>query len=330
MSVTETYEPVLLETDGIETDFDFDFSVFEDTDVVVALVDPDTLVATAQTLGVDYTVTLNTSTVGGTVVFGTAPADGQLVSIRRDIPTTQGTDIPSGGLFRESQIEKALDKAILLIQQLEEQIARALLQNPYTTALSLGLPAPEAGTVLGWNDDEDALENKTLVDLAAVALATQAQAEAGVNNTVYMSALRTKQAIDSQVPAIVASEIDALVPAIVASEKVRVGTGAIVSNELDINAALYDVVNVAVDDDFTLNIPTGGQAGQRVSVRLTQDASGDHALTLHESFLIASELVDDGVVLSTAAGSIDKIGLYCVDGTVWEVEAFGSDYAVAA
>ena len=318
MSVTETYEPVLLETDGSETDFDFDFSVFDDTDVVVALVDPDTLVATAQTLGVDYTVTLNTSTVGGTVVFGTAPADGQLVSIRRDIPTTQGTDIPSGGLFRESQIENALDKAILLIQQLEESISRALLQNPYTTALSLGLPAPEAGTVLGWNDAEDAFENKTLVDLAAVALASQAQAEAGVNNTVYMSALRTKQAID------------ALVPAIVASEKVRVGTGAIVSNELDINAALYDVVNVAVDDDFTLNIPTGGQAGQRVSVRLTQDASGDHALTLHESFLIASELVDDGVVLSTAAGSIDKIGLYCVDGTVWEVEAFGSDYAVAA
>jgi len=326
MSVTETYEPVLLETDGIKTDFDFDFSVFEDTDVVVALVDPDTLVATAQTLRVDYTVTLNTSTVGGTVVFGEAPDDGQYVSIRRNIPTTQGTDIPSGGLFRESQIEKALDKAILLIQQLEEQIARALLQNPYTTALSLELPAPEAGTVLGWNDAEDAFENKTLVDLAAVALASQAQAEAGVNNTVYMSALRTKQAIDALVPAIVASEV----PAIVASEKVRVGTGAIVSNELDINAALYDVVNVAVDDDFTLNIPTGGQAGQRVSVRLTQDASGDHALTLHESFLIASELVDDGVVLSTAAGSIDKIGLYCVDGTVWEVEAFGSDYAVAA
>ena len=318
MSVTETYEPVLLETDGSETDFDFDFSVFEDTDVVVALVDPDTLVATAQTLGVDYTVTLNTSTVGGTVVFGEAPDDGQYVSIRRNIPTTQGTDIPSGGLFRESQIENALDKAILLIQQLEESISRALLQNPYTTALGLELPAPEAGTVLGWNDAEDAFENKTLVDLAAVALASQAQAEAGVNNTVYMSALRTKQAIDSQVPAIVASE------------KVRVGTGAIVSNELDINAALYDVVNVAVDDDFTLNIPTGGQAGQRVSVRLTQDASGDHALTLHESFLIASELVDDGVVLSTAAGSIDKIGLYCVDGTVWEVEAFGSDYAVAA
>lgn len=318
MSVTETYEPVLLETDGIETDFDFDFSVFEDTDVVVALVDPDTLVATAQTLGVDYTVTLNTSTVGGTVVFGTAPADGQLVSIRRDIPTTQGTDIPSGGLFRESQIEKALDKAILLIQQLEEQIARALLQNPYTTALSLGLPAPEAGTVLGWNSDADALENKTPNTSAYLILASQAEAEAGTDNTKYMSALRTKQAID------------ALVPAIVASEKVRVGTVAIATGVLAINAALYDVVNVAVDDDFTLNIPTGGQAGQRVSVRLTQDASGDHALTLHESFLIASELVDDGVVLSTAAGSIDKIGLYCVDGTVWEVEAFGSDYAVAA
>lgn len=319
MSVTETYEPVLLETDGSETDFDFDFSVFDDTDVVVAIVDPDTLeVLDEPELGVDYTVTLNTSTAGGTVVFGTAPADDQLVSIRRNIPTTQGTDIPSGGLFRESQIENALDKAILLIQQLEESISRALLQSPYTTALDLQFPAPVAGTVLGWNAVEDGLENKTLADFGALALATQAEAEAGSNNTAYMTPLRTKQAID------------ALVPAIVASEKIRVGTGTISANALAINAALYDVVNVTANDNFTLNIPTNGQAGQRVSVRVTQDGTGSRILTLHANFLIASELVDDGVVLSTAAGAIDKIGLYCVDGTVWEVEAFGTDYAVAA
>lgn len=319
MSVTETYEPVLLETDGSETDFDFDFSVFDDTDVVVAIVDPDTLeVLDEPELGVDYTVTLNTSTAGGTVVFGTAPADEQLVSIRRNIPTTQGTDIPSGGLFRESQIENAFDKAILLIQQLEESISRALLQNPYTTALDLELPAPEAGRFLGWNTAADALENKELGDIGLMVIASQAQAQAGTDNTTVMTPLRAKEAIDSQVPAIVASE------------KVRSGAGTIVSNELDIDASLLDVVNVTADDDFTLNIPTNGQAGQRVSVRVTQDGSGNHALTLHANFLIASELVTDGVVLSTAAGAIDKIGLYCVDGTVWEVEAFGTDYAVAA
>lgn len=196
MSVTETYEPVLLETDGSETDFDFDFSVFAGTDVVVALVDPDTLeVLDTPELGVDYTVTLNTSTVGGTVVFGTAPADDQLVSIRRNIPTTQSTDIPSGGLFRESQIENALDKAILLIQQLEESVSRALLQSPYSEALDLQFPAPVAGTVLGWNSAEDGLENKTLSGTGVMAIASQAQAEAGTDNDTLMTPLRTAQAI---------------------------------------------------------------------------------------------------------------------------------------
>lgn len=199
MSVTETYEPVLLETDGSETDFDFAFSVFDDTDLVVAIVDPDTLeVLDEPELGVDYTVTLNTSTVGGTVVFGTAPADDQLVSIRRNIPTTQGTDIPSGGLFRESQIEKALDKAVLLIQQLEESISRALLQSPYSEALDLQFPAPIAGTVLGWNATEDGLANLTPNTEVYLVKATQAQAEARTDNATYMTPLRVAQAISAQ------------------------------------------------------------------------------------------------------------------------------------
>jgi hypothetical protein len=207
MSVTETYEPVLLETDGEETDFDFDFSVFNDSDLVVALVDPDTLVATEQELGVDYTVTLNTSTVGGTVVFGEAPADEQLVSIQRDIPATQTTDIPSGGLFRESQIENALDKAVLLIQQLQEQVNRALLQNPYQEALDLVFPLPEAGSVIGWNEDGDALENVIPNTEAYITKASQAEAQAGVEDTKFMTAAKTKDAIDAQ--RILASQAEA-------------------------------------------------------------------------------------------------------------------------
>ena len=173
MSVTATYTPVLLTGDGSETDFDFGFKVFDDSDLVVALVDPDTLEVTDELeLGTDYTVTLDTDADGGTVVLSEAPADGVLVSIRRDISTTQETDIPSGGLFRESQIENALDKAILILQQFQEQVDRALLQNPYSTVLEITFPAPEASKGIGWNATADALEN---VELPAAA---QAAAEA--------------------------------------------------------------------------------------------------------------------------------------------------------
>jgi len=312
------YEPVLLETDGAETDFDFDFSVFDDTDLVVALIDPDTLeVLDEPELGVDYTVMLNTSTVGGTVVFGTAPADGQLVSIRRDIPTTQGTDIPSGGLFRESQIENALDKMVLLIQQLEERVDRTLLQNPYQTTTELALPVAEADTVLGWNTAGDALENKAPNTEAYLTKASQALAEAGTDDANYMTPLKTKQAIDAQVPDLIAAY------------KVRVGTGTIVTGELDIDASLYDVVNVTVDDDFELQLPTNGDDGDRIEIRLTQDDSGNHVITLASGFQLASELAEDGIVLSTAASALDKLGLSRV-GSVWMIDAFTTDYAEEA
>jgi hypothetical protein len=155
---------------------------------------------------------------------------------------------------------------------------------------------------------EDARDDAQ-VAAAQFTKATQNEAEAGTDDTHYMTALKTDEAIQAR--------------------KIRVGTGAIVTGAVAINAALYDVINLTADGNFTLNIPTGGQAGQRVSIRITQDNPGSRILALHANFLIASELSTDGVVLSTAAGSIDKIGLYCVDGTVWEVEAFGTDYAVA-
>lgn len=307
MSVTETYEPVLLETDGSETDFDFDFSVFAGTDVVVALVDPDTLeVLDTPELGVDYTVTLNTSTVGGTVVFGTAPADDQLVSIRRNIPTTQSTDIPSGGLFRESQIENALDKAILLIQQLEESVSRALLQSPYSEALDLQFPAPVAGTVLGWNSAEDGLENKTPNTEAYITKASTAMAEAGTDNSSYMTSLKTDEAIQAR--------------------KTRVATLSITANHLSTDGSLYDVVDCEVDDDFTLDNPTNPVNGQKFVWRLKQDGSGSHVITLDTKFTVASEI--SSVVLSTAASAIDHIGaIYNETDDAFEVVAFSSEQA---
>lgn len=187
MAVNDTYTPVLLTGDGSEDEFDFAFKVFANTDLLVVLVDPVTFVGTLQTLGVDYTVTLNTSTVGGTVVFDTPPTDGEYVSIRRNVPITQTTDIPSGGLFREVQIENALDKAVLIMQQLNELAQRGILQSPYVASSTIIFPVPEVNKYIGWNAAGDALENKIAVDAdvaaAAAASAATATAQAGTATT---------------------------------------------------------------------------------------------------------------------------------------------------
>lgn len=125
-TVTGTYTPSRVSTDGNTTEFSFDFKVPAQGDLVVQLLNGTTLAATNQTLGSNYTVSLSKSTPGGTVTFLSAPAAGQYVQLYREVDATQPTDIPSGGLLREVQIENALDRNVLLIQQLQEQTDRCL------------------------------------------------------------------------------------------------------------------------------------------------------------------------------------------------------------
>jgi len=125
-TVTGTYTPSRVATDGNTTEFSFDFKVPAQGDLVVQLLNGTTLAATNQTLGSNYTVTLSKSTPGGHIDFLSAPAAGQYVQLYREVDATQPTDIPSGGLLREVQIENALDRNVLLIQQLQEQLDRSL------------------------------------------------------------------------------------------------------------------------------------------------------------------------------------------------------------
>ncbi|MFA6661539.1 MAG: hypothetical protein WCS56_00730 [Bacilli bacterium] len=159
-TVTEDYEAVLLEADGAIVDFAFGFKVFADTDIVVALVDEDS-VGTVQTITTDYTVALNTTSDGGTVTFSEAPDEDYDVSITRAMPLTQATNIPNLGLFKAKHLENALDKLTLVVQDQGAALDRAVLQNPYGDALEITLPAASSGAFLGWNADADALENKT-------------------------------------------------------------------------------------------------------------------------------------------------------------------------
>lgn len=182
-----------------------------------------------------------------------------------------------------------------------------LAQQAAETAQGLAEDAKDAA-VIAQGAAEDA---QAAAEAAAgsMTLASQAEAEAGTENTKYLSSLRVAQAIRKH--------------------KVRTGTVAISAGALAIDASLYDVVNVEVDDDFTLSLPTNGEDGDRIEIRFTQDATGSRVLTLAEGFLIPAELSEDGIVLSTAAGSIDKLGL-SYNGTSWMIDAFSTDYAEEA
>lgn len=161
MTVENQTNKVREDGDGVKVDFDFSFEVFSAADLEVYKVVKATGVATLQTITTDYTVALNTASAGGTVTFVTAPSALQESFIKRVVDLTQETDIPNVGGLREEQIENALDRGVMVDQQLQEQIDRCPKLPSTTSVPELSIPEPEAGKYLGWNDDEDALENKS-------------------------------------------------------------------------------------------------------------------------------------------------------------------------
>lgn len=81
---------------------------------------------TVKTLGTDYTVTGAGVSSGGTVTMGTAPATGQTLVIARNVPQTQLVDYQPNDPFPANTHEQALDQLTMEVQQLQEQITRAL------------------------------------------------------------------------------------------------------------------------------------------------------------------------------------------------------------
>lgn len=114
---------------GVIVAYPFYFKVFATTDVLAVK----TVVATgAQTTlaeGGDYTVALNAdqdASPGGTVTLAVALALGSSIELSSDIEATQGAVISNQGGFLPKVIEAALDRAVVLIQQLTSRIGRGL------------------------------------------------------------------------------------------------------------------------------------------------------------------------------------------------------------
>jgi hypothetical protein len=148
---------------GFTISFPFTFKVFAKTDIRVVRTDT-AHHETTLTLDSDYSVTLNVdqdNNPGGTVTYpisGAPLASGYKLTLVGDIAYTQTADITNAGAFYPQVIENALDRSTIQIQQLKEQVERAL-----TIAVSdeadTALPPAAANMLIGWNDDASALEN---------------------------------------------------------------------------------------------------------------------------------------------------------------------------
>ncbi len=101
---------------GVTTSFPYTFRIFKKSDLTVQVADLNENI-TVLTLDTDYSVTGAGSYSGGSVVLMSPLASGWKISVSRNLPVTQETDLRNQGKFFAEVHEDAFDKLTMLIQQ---------------------------------------------------------------------------------------------------------------------------------------------------------------------------------------------------------------------
>ena len=151
---------------------------------------------TELTYGADYSVSVNTDGVGGTVTV--LPTFSSLYNyvVYRETTATQGDDYDDFNQFPANTLENSLDRAIMIAQEQQEETDRTLRYPISASGASTELPSPEANSFIGWNSAGTGLENKDLPDPSILQKASTATAEGASNDTDYMTALKVKQEVE--------------------------------------------------------------------------------------------------------------------------------------
>ncbi len=164
MTVSSTQSRKDYAGDGATTQFTVPFFYIENADVVATLRSTGGT-ETTWTDGTQYTLTGAGNPSGGTltaVSTGTdyTPQSGETLVIKRKEQFTQPSDFAVAGALPSETIEEGYDRAVMLAQQLSEDLGRtAKLAETSPTTAELIIPEPEADKVLAWNSTGDNLTN---------------------------------------------------------------------------------------------------------------------------------------------------------------------------
>lgn len=140
MGVSSLPNRTLYTGDGVSTSFSFPYYFFGQTDMIVYLYDTILGAGSLKVLNSDYTIsgTPNLQGLyqnGANIVFSVAPVSTSIVVIIRSPPELQKYSLKQNGNISSVALVQQMDYLTLLIQRLEDQIARAI-----SVPDGLGLP----------------------------------------------------------------------------------------------------------------------------------------------------------------------------------------------
>lgn len=126
-------------TGNNDTAFAYTTKIYADTDLIVEKLTIATGAIETLTLTTDYTVSGAGSDDGGTVTLEAALANTHKIIIRKVLPVTQEVEPVENDPNRAEVFEEALDRQIMIAQQIQETVSRTVQRaTNQTTPLVLG------------------------------------------------------------------------------------------------------------------------------------------------------------------------------------------------
>jgi hypothetical protein len=268
--------------------------VSDSSEVVVYLRDETTTPATVtlQTEGPANDYTLTGAPLPGdfntTVSFNSAPTSGLKVGILLQLPLTQPLDIATGSGIPADSLELELDRAVGMIQQLQERVDRMPYLGPseQIAVADMEMAEPQATYLIGWDDDGDKLTSYSpeAVALAAAGIAdTDDLAEGSVN--LYYTDGRADARADVR---IAASTINTLTETLTTKGDIYVRDGT-------------DVKRLAIGSDTQV---LTADSAESLGVKWAA-AGATEAVTNVSSFPYTVLAADQVIIASGASGQID-------------------------
>lgn len=157
MTVTSVQNKIYYNGNGVTKEFDYDFKIFEDSELVVIIRNKTTGAESTQTLSVDYTVTGAGDDNGGSITFVSyTPTSNETVIIYRNVNIIQSSDYEDGSALYSDTLEGDFDRGIMIDQQQQETLDRSIripVTDPENTDVELPNSINRASKYLAFDAD---------------------------------------------------------------------------------------------------------------------------------------------------------------------------------
>lgn len=168
MSVSSVLRKQQFVLDGIEDDYTFTFRALTSApeDIKCSVLTAGTI--TVLTYTTQYSVSVNSDGVGGTVTLVSASTIGLgTLTVYRETTNLQSSDYDDYNQFPANTLENDLDIRTMVDQEQSETFERSLTLSIESLYSGIVLPDPEAGKILAWS------ATKTLSNIAITSITAE-------------------------------------------------------------------------------------------------------------------------------------------------------------